>query len=89
MATNLGVFRFQPLTGEDTIANDGSSFGAPYFSQARTMLQGIRVLALTPESVTYPENYEPFRGEGVDPRRDHRQRIWHAPKSASGPLDPS
>ncbi len=58
MATNLGVFRFQPLTGEDTIANDGSSFGAPYFSQARTMLQGIRVLALTPETATYPENYE-------------------------------
>ena len=58
MATNLGVFRFQPLAGEDTIANDGSSFGAPYLSQARSMLQGIRVLALTPETITYPENYE-------------------------------
>jgi len=58
MATNLGVFRFQPLAGEDTIANDGSSFGAPYFSQARSMLQSICVLALTPETITYPENYE-------------------------------
>ena len=69
MATNLGVFRFQPLAGEDTIANDGSSFGAPYLSQARSMLQGIRVLALTPETITYPENYELDAVQGE--REDH------------------